>query len=189
MNGLSVSGRQAARGSSRALIAAVLALSVAGGVGCRAPAVATDARAQVVLAPDFLLDAVDGGRFRLADHRGKSVVVLDFWATWCDPCKLELPHLVALYETHRDRGLVVAAISIDGPESVARVRGEARQLGLPFPVLLDQESRVVALYNPRRSAPFTTVIGRAGHIVNGHEGYTPGDEATLAREIEIELGR
>lgn len=140
------------------------------------------------LAQDFELDDITGQPFRLSQHHGRSVVVLDFWATWCDPCKIELPRLAEIYEKYKGRGLTIAAISVDGPESVAQVRGVARQLRLPFPVLLDQESRVVALYNPRRSAPYTVVIDRGGRVVRQHEGYTPGDENGLAREIEGLLG-
>lgn len=139
-------------------------------------------------AQDFQLDDVNGRRFQLSEHRGRSVVVMDFWATWCDPCKVELPRLAEIYQRFRDRGLVMVGISVDGPESIAQVRGDVRQLRIPFPVLLDQESRVVALYNPRRSAPYTVVIDRAGRIVHRHEGYTPGDEVGLAREIELALG-
>jgi peroxiredoxin len=140
------------------------------------------------VAQDFELDDIAGKSFRLSALQGKSVVVLDFWATWCDPCKIELPRLAEIYEKYRTRGLTIAAISVDGPESVAQVRGVARQLRLPFPVLLDQESRVVALYNPRRSAPYTVIIDKAGRVVGQHEGYTPGDENGLAREIEGLLG-
>jgi peroxiredoxin len=172
------------------LVAAGLLAGVAG-AGCAAttPAAETTAGGGGAPAPDFTLDGIDGARFRLADHRGKSVVLLDFWATWCDPCKIEMPHLVAMYDKYRARGLVIAAISIDGPETIAQVRGNVVQLGLPFPVLLDQESRVVAQYNPRRSAPYTVLISREGRVVRQHEGYTPGDETTLAAEIEAELVR
>jgi peroxiredoxin len=139
-------------------------------------------------AQDFQLDDVSGHRFQLSDHLGRSVVVLDFWATWCDPCKVELPRLAELHEKYRGRGLVMVGIAVDGPESIAQVRGEVRQMRIPFPVLLDQESRVVAMYNPRRSAPYVVVIDRAGRIAHQHEGYTPGDEVGLAREIELALG-
>ena len=138
-------------------------------------------------APDFQLDDVGGDRFVLSEHLGKSVVVLDFWATWCDPCKVELPRLAELHEKFRARGLVMVGIAVDGPETIAQVRGEVRQLRIPFRVLLDQESRVVAMYNPRRSAPYVVVIDRGGRIVHRHEGYTPGDEVGLAREIELAL--
>lgn len=171
---------------SRARFWLVAAMLVAG--GCHAGARSTEIPRFQGPAQDFEIDDIAGKPFRLSALQGKSVVVLDFWATWCDPCKIELPRLAEIYEKYRARGLTIAAISVDGPESVAQVRGVAHQLRLPFPVLLDQESRVVALYNPRRSAPYTVIIDRAGRVVGQHEGYTPGDENGLAREIEGLLG-
>ncbi len=157
--------------------------------GCHPTQPAVGAGQAGALAQDFQLDDVRGGRFQLSEHRGKDVVLLDFWATWCDPCKVELPHLVEIYEKYRGRGLVVAGVSIDGPESIAQVRGDVQQLRITFPVLLDQETRVVAAYNPRRNAPYSVLINRLGRVVSEHEGYTPGDETILAREIERELGQ
>jgi len=133
-------------------------------------------------APDFALDDLGGRTVRLSDHAGK-VILLNFWATWCVPCAAEMPHLQKLYEHYADRGLIVLAISMDGPESVADVAPRARQYRLSFPVLLDEETRVVGLYNPKRAAPFTVLIGRDGSVVSTREGYAPGDEAALEREI------
>jgi len=181
------------RAGSRGVFAQIahlttLAALIASG-GCRTSQPPAGAGQAGALAPDFQLDDVRGGRFQLSDHRGKDVVLLDFWATWCDPCKLEIPHLAEIYEKYRGRGLVVAGISIDGPESIAQVRGDVQQLRIPFPVLLDQETRVVAIYNPRRNAPYSVLIDRSGRVVSQHEGYSPGDETILAREIERELGQ
>lgn len=138
---------------------------------------------------DFALDDIKGQRFQLSEHLGKEVILLDFWATWCDPCKAEIPHLARIYQDNKDKGLLVLGISIDGPESLAQVRGDVEQLRIPFPVLLDTESRVVAQYNPRRSAPFSVLIDRKGNIVSVHDAYVAGDEVTIAKEIEAELAK
>src|SRR5262249_42252193 len=156
---------------------AVAFCAVLGCGGANGPARdAVPRESEGALAPDFQLDDVQGGIFLLSSHRGRSVVLLDFWATWCDPCKVEIPHLARLYDKYKEHGLVIVAISIDGPESIAQVRGDARNMGIPFPVLLDQETRVVAMYNPRRTAPYSVLIGRTGRVARRHEGYTPGDE-------------
>lgn len=180
------SSRLAPDARLRGSVAVVLALGAT--VGCGAGGGRPAQTEASAAAQDFQLDDVNGRRFQLSEHRGRSVVVMDFWATWCDPCKVELPRLAEIYERLRARGLLMVGISVDGPESIAQVRGDVRQLRIPFPVLLDQESRVVAMYNPRRSAPYTVVIDRAGRIIHRHEGYTPGDEVGLAREIELALG-
>lgn len=138
--------------------------------------------------PDFELDALDGDTFRLSNHLGKDVVLIDFWATFCDPCLAAMPHLDELYEKYKDHGFVVLGVSIDGPESIAQVKGEVAKLGVSFPILLDQETRVVALYNPRTSAPYSVLIGRDGRVIAKKEGYTTGDPTKLEADVRSALG-
>jgi peroxiredoxin len=132
--------------------------------------------------PDFALRDLDGRMVRLSDHRG-SVVLVNFWATWCVPCAAELPHLERLYQEYRDQGLVVLAVSMDGPESAANVPSFARRHGLTFPVLVDEETRVVGRYNPKRTAPFTMIVGRDGLVAKRREGYHAGDEVAIEEDI------
>jgi peroxiredoxin len=139
--------------------------------------------------PDFELDTLDGGSLRLSDHLGSDVILIDFWATYCDPCLASMPHLDALYRKYRDEGFVVLGISIDGPDSVAQVRTEVAKMGITFPILLDRETRVVALYNPRTSAPYSVLIGRDGRVLSKKEGYTTGDAGAVERDIQAALGR
>lgn len=134
-------------------------------------------------APDFELPALSGGSVRLHDHLGKDVVLLDFWATFCRPCLVAMPELDRLYVKHRSKGLVVLGISIDEAAAQGRVRSEVAKLGVTFPILLDQETRVVSLYNPRATAPYSVLIGREGRILGRREGYVRGDEAKLEEEI------
>ena len=79
-------------------------------------------------------------------------------------------------------------ISIDGPDSIAQVKTEVAKLGVSFPILLDHETRVVALYNPKTSAPYSVLIGRDGGIIAKKEGYTTGD-STIDRDIAEALAR
>lgn len=137
--------------------------------------------------PDFELDTTTGDSVRLGDLVGKHVILLDFWATYCDPCLAAMPHLQETYEKYREQGLVVLGISIDGPESIANVRGTVAKLGVRFPILLDDESRVVALYNPRTSAPFSVLIGRDGRILAQQEGFTTGNAAVMESAIQRAL--
>ena len=141
-------------------------------------------------AADFALRDTAGRTVRLSDHHGK-VVLLNFWATWCVPCAAELPHLQRLYEQYGEQGFVVLAISMDGPETSASVDSHARRYGLTFPVLLDEETRVVGVYNPKRTAPFTVMIGRDGAVAGTREGYTAGDEIAVEADIKalIAAGR
>jgi len=133
--------------------------------------------------PDFELDTLSGESVRLSDLVGSKVILLDFWATYCDPCLAAMLHLQQVYTKHRDEGLVILGISIDGPESVANVRSTVAKLGVEFPILLNEESRVVALYNPRTSAPYSVLIGRNGRVLAQQEGFTTSNATVMERAI------
>jgi peroxiredoxin len=180
-----------------ALAPCVLAVACGGqlaGSGSSAPGAvapadgAAEARAAGAAPPDFELATLDGGSVRLSDHLGKDVVLIDFWATYCEPCLRAMPHLDELYTKHRGRGFVVLGVCIDGPDSLPEVRAEVRKLGVTFPILLDRETRVVSLYNPKTSAPFSVLIDRAGRIRVKREGYTTGAGEALDHDVEAALG-
>ncbi|HET9955034.1 MAG TPA: TlpA disulfide reductase family protein [Polyangiaceae bacterium] len=133
--------------------------------------------------PDFELRALDGSSVRLSDYLGKQVVLIDFWATYCEPCLRAMPTLDALYRKHRARGFVVLGVAIDPADSISEVRADVQKLGVSFPVLLDQDTRVVAAYNPKTSAPFSVLIGRDGRILRKKEGYSSDSGANLERDI------
>jgi peroxiredoxin len=139
-------------------------------------------------APDFTLPALDGKSVRLSEHRGK-VVLIDFWSTTCDPCMVEMPHLVDLYKKHKDKGFVVLAISLDGPESRAQVSSVVHDKNMVFPVLLDEETTVVGKFNPKKEMPFAVLVDRDGSIVHKRGGYTVGDEKKLVEEVERVLAQ
>jgi peroxiredoxin len=134
-------------------------------------------------APDFTLKTVDGKTVHLSDYLGKNVVLIDFWSTTCEPCLAEMPHIVELYKQNKDKGFVVLAISLDGPETLAQVSSVVHDKEMIFPVLLDQETTVVAQYNPKREMPFWVLIGKNGSVLKKKGGYTPGDEQQLRAEV------
>lgn len=138
-------------------------------------------------APDFSLPSLDGKTVQLSEYIGKNVVLINFWSTTCDPCMVEMPHFVELYKRHKDKGFVVLAISLDGPESRAQVSSVVHDKEMIFPVLLDEETTVVARYNPKRELPYSVIIGRDGSIVHKRAGYNPGDEKSLTAEVEKAL--
>jgi peroxiredoxin len=129
-------------------------------------------------ASDFTLRDINGTEQTLSSLKG-SVVVLSFWATWCGPCKEEMPHLQAMYGEMKDKGLVVLSISTDDARSASKVKPFIMKMGYSFPVLLDRESTVIGAYNPSKTLPYTVVIDRAGNVVRRTSGYNPGDETEL----------
>jgi peroxiredoxin len=139
------------------------------------------------VAPDFTARDVNGKTFHLSDHLGKKVVLLDFWSTFCEPCKAEFPHLRALYQDHKDNGLLVVGVAMDGPESVAEVPAFVKRYGVDFPVVLDEDSRIASLYDPKKSMPLSVLIARSGRIALVREGYNPGDEKLVGADVQRAL--
>ncbi len=95
------------------------------------------------LAPDFRLETSDGDTVRLSDLRGKGVII-NFWATWCTPCRQEMPELVAAYDRYKERGLEILAVNLQ--ENPAKVSSFAGEFGILFPVLLDRDCGVADAY-------------------------------------------
>jgi peroxiredoxin len=166
--------------------ALVTALAVTSCAGTDGPG-AAGADSGASAAPDFSLKALDGKTVHLSDYLGKEVVLIDFWSTTCDPCMAEMPHLVELYKKNKDKGFVVLAVSLDGPESLAQVSSVVHDKGMVFPVLLDQETTVVTRYDPKREMPFAVLIGKNGSIVRRKAGYNPGDEKALEADVDAAL--
>jgi cytochrome c biogenesis protein CcmG, thiol:disulfide interchange protein DsbE len=117
-------------------------------------------------ATNFTLPSLDGGDIALADYDG-DVVIMNFWATWCPPCRAEMPALNRFYEAHRDEGLVILAINEQ--EDVGTVRPFIQTNNLSFPVLLDSQGRVAQQYTTR-SFPTTFIIDRDGVIQHVQTG-------------------
>lgn len=137
---------------------------------------------------DFTLRDVDGRTHSLSDYLQDKVISINFFATWCEPCKKEIFLLNDLYKKHRDKGLMILLISMDEPETQGGVRSLVKQRGVEFPVLLDSESLVTGQLNPKRSAPYGLIVDRSGKVVWTHEGFVPGDEAKLEAAILEALG-
>lgn len=151
--------------------------------GATAPAASGGNAGKGATASDFSARDVDGKTFRLSSYLGKKVILLNFWQTWCEPCVAEFPHLRKMYAANKDKGFVIFGVAMDGPETVANVSAFVSRNQLNFPVLLDEDSHVAAIYNPKKSAPLSILIDRSGKIAVIREGYNPGDEEYLAKEV------
>jgi peroxiredoxin len=113
--------------------------------------------------PGFTLSTLDGGRVSLADHRDK-LVILNFWATWCQPCTLEMPSLEALWQRYRDRGLVVLGVSVDRGAPKTLLDPYVRNLKLTFLILLDPDSRTSDRWRVT-ALPWTFLVRPGGEVV------------------------
>jgi thiol-disulfide isomerase/thioredoxin len=134
-------------------------------------------------APDFALTSLDGRTLKLSDFRGKAVL-LNFWATWCEPCKIEMPWFVELEKKYGPQGLAVLGVAMDdaSPKEIAEFAGK---LGVNYPILLGKEE-VGTAYGGVQYLPTTFYIGRDQKIMNRVFGLVSRSE--IEANIEKALG-
>jgi cytochrome c biogenesis protein CcmG/thiol:disulfide interchange protein DsbE len=112
-------------------------------------------------APDFTLEDLNGKKVKLSDFKGK-VVIINFWATWCPPCKAEIPDFIELYKTYQKKGLVILGIALDNKEKVVKF---VKDNGINYPVLMGNQE-VSNLYGGISGIPTSFVVDRKGIIKN-----------------------
>jgi len=134
-------------------------------------------------APDFALAAKDGGQVTLAELEGQ-VVMLNFWATWCGPCRQEMPHLETLYKRYSDLGFTLLGVNVEEDSSGADKFLE--ETPVTFPILFDPKSEVSKRYDVI-AMPSTVLIDRTGNMRFIHHGYQPGYENEYQAQIRALL--
>ena len=118
------------------------------------------------VAPSFTVASMSGSSSALAAYRGH-VVVMNLWASWCPPCRAEMPDLQRLYQIYKTQNVVV--LGVDQGESAQRVGAFAQSLGIHYPILLDQEQQYGRVY-AALGLPTTILINRSGIVVHGFDG-------------------
>ena len=132
-------------------------------------------------APDFTLKSKDSGNIRLSEQRG-NIVMVNFWASWCGPCREELPKMEELYQEYQDMGFEILAVNVDDEESKAEVL--LNDIEVTFPVLYDTAGNVSQLYDVN-AMPTTVIIDRDGNQRLLHLGYRAGDEKKYEKAIKL----
>lgn len=175
-----------ARRSVRTVVVALAVLAVAGTVALLA--FNADASLGVEVGdrvPAYSAPSLEGGEVSFADHFGE-VVLVNVWATWCGPCRVEMPSIQALYDTYTDRGFRVLAISVDaGSDNRQVVEKFASEYELSFPILLDRDSRITRLLRTV-GVPETFVLDREGRIakrVIGASDWSSEANRSLIEEL------
>ena len=130
-------------------------------------------------APDFALKSSSGANLRLSEYRG-DVVMINFWATWCGPCRQEMPLLDELYARYQRVGFNLLGVNID--DDSRRAMKMIDELGVSFPVLFDAQKEVSKLYEVE-AMPVTVLVDREGRIRHVHHGYKPGYEEKYLDQI------
>lgn len=131
-------------------------------------------------APDFTLKSLEGSNLRLEEYRGQ-VVLINFWASWCGPCRQEMPLLDRLHQRYVDTGFAVLGINVEG--EVAPAQELIDKVPVTFPVLIDEGQLVSELYK-LEAMPSTVVVDRDGVVRYIHRGYKPGDEAKYVEVVK-----
>jgi peroxiredoxin len=137
------------------------------------------------LAPDFILQRPDGGTLRLGDLRGRPVI-LNFWATWCGPCRSEIPEFQVVHEQLGATSVVVVAVNVQ--EGAMKVTEWTERFGVSFPVVLDTGGSVTRAYVARNALPMTIFIAADGTVASiargqlDRRGILSALAALLARE-------
>ncbi len=144
-----------------------LPLLIAAGFLAFAPSAIASAQEENSPAPDFALTDLAGRPLRLADFKGK-VLLLNFWATWCPPCRQEIPDFISVYKDNAHKGLAIVGVSLD-QLTVSRLKEWVAKAGINYPVALGTE-QVLIDYRPGEYIPATIVIDREGRIRYRHVG-------------------
>jgi peroxiredoxin len=131
-------------------------------------------RSKAKVAPDFALPALDGRTVKLSDFRGKAVL-LNFWATWCAPCRIEMPWLVEFYKQYQSQGLEIVGVSTDDTGQETAVAEFIKERNVNYPILIGN-NEVADLYGGLRFLPQTLFIDREGNIVKSMYGIKSKDE-------------
>lgn len=166
--------------SRRGRIAWPLAIAAVLAAACIFSPYAQGAIATAAAAPDFTLRALNGPNLRLAEQRGK-VVMVNFWATWCGPCRQEMPELEKLHKRYRASGFVMLGVNVD--DDPAKAADLAARLGVTFPVLLDTDKAVSRRYD-LATMPSTVIVDREGVVRFVHRGYLAGYEQRYEQQIK-----
>lgn len=131
-------------------------------------------------APDFTLKSLSGPNLRLEEYRGQ-VVLINFWASWCGPCRQEMPILDRLHQRYEDTGFAVLGVNVEGKVDPAQEIVD--KTNVTFPVLIDEGQAVSELYD-LEAMPSTVVVDRDGVVRYVHRGYKPGDEAKYVEVVK-----
>ena len=165
---------------STALIASVFVLAACGGDAAPRAVVAVGAPV-----PSYSAEKADGTPIALADLKGE-VVLLNIWATWCKPCRQEIPALEALHQRHREAGLVVAGVSIDVDEDRKKVAEFAGALGASYAIWYDPDDRVSTTFLAL-GVPASYLIGRDGTLRWRHVGPITAEDGALNAALKAAL--
>ena len=132
--------------------------------------------------PNVRLKMLDGSSAKLYDYLKDGPMIVDFWATWCEPCKKQMRYLDLFYNHFKPTGFNVLTVNTDSPKSMSKVKPYVRTKGFEFNVAVDPNSQVKKRLKVQEM-PTTIIIDQDGSILYRHKGYVPGDEVGILKAI------
>jgi thiol-disulfide isomerase/thioredoxin len=138
-------------------------------------------------APDFTAKDLNGNSIKLSDLKGK-VIVLDFWASWCIPCKKSMPYLIELYDSHQADSLIVLGINVDTQLDKIKEFQSAINTEITFPVIFDNDAKIPPIYNVE-AMPTTIVINKEGIIKYKEVGFNNDIKDKLDKTVKDLLAK
>ncbi|WP_162555974.1 TlpA family protein disulfide reductase [Reichenbachiella versicolor] len=135
---------------------------------------------------NYTLQNIENQRVNLHDIKGDKLTVIDFWTTWCRPCKKAIPQLNKIYKQYKGKGVQVIGLNSDGPRTVAKVPTVSKGLQIQYPILIDMNSEIMNAHN-FSTFPTLVIVDETFKIKYIHEGFVPGDEEEIISAIEKQL--
>ncbi len=137
-------------------------------------------------APELNLTDINGHNFKLSDFRGK-VVILNFWAVWCPPCQIEIPHLVSLYDKYKGNGLVILGIAISSGNE-KKIKEKVKELNINYPVINEDDCPSVRRnFQEVRAVPNSYIVNQEGNFFKNYVGFSTTTTIELEKDIKTLL--
>lgn len=170
------------------VIIITLAIFCSGCSGDSGPGNRGPIRTTGLSAPDFTGTTIDGETISLSDFKGKKAVIVDLWATWCGPCRLEMPELQKIYEKYSDQIEIIAAsqdVSQNKAADLVKIKNFVDELKITFTVVYDEDFNIAKKY-PTPGIPYVVLIDKEGKIVKRITGYSKGLEQTVVTALKLQ---
>lgn len=136
--------------------------------------------------PDFRLRDLENTWQEYSDLKGTQLTVVDFWATWCQPCVRSIPLLSEMEKEYRNRGVRFIGVSVDGPRNQSKIKPFIQSLGVEYPIIRDMDSELMTDLGVT-AVPTLLLYDAEGELIFFHEGFRPGDEDIIRDHLEKQL--